>query len=90
MVAATRRLGLVVLAACLLAIALLIGAHWVDVGDSTCGGVYRPDLWFNEGRCRGRMLVRTGEVLTVLTVAATLVGVAVRGPSRRRSRLEEQ
>ena len=35
------------------------GAHWVDVGDETCGGVYRPDMWFNDDACRNRMLLRS-------------------------------
>ncbi|HEV3401398.1 MAG TPA: hypothetical protein VG078_06210 [Acidimicrobiales bacterium] len=68
------------LAGCLLVVAFLVGGHWVDVGDSTCGGVYRPDLWFDDDRCRGRMLVRAGGVL-VITAGAVLLAVALRRSS---------
>ncbi len=81
---ATRRVALIALAACLIATAFLIGAHWVDVGDSTCGGVYRPDLWFDERRCRGRMLLRAAGVLVLVFLGGALLAIAIRGPSRRR------
>ena len=58
-----------------------VAAHWVDVGDGTCGGVYRPDMWFGERRCEGRMLVRTGIVLGLAVLAGGVLywGVRTRG-----------
>ncbi len=76
-----QRIAAALLAGCLLVVAFLVGAHWVDVGDSTCGGVYRPDLWFDEDRCRGRMLVRAGGVLVLTTAGAALLAVALRRSS---------
>ena len=61
--------------------AFLFGAHWVDVGDTTCGGVHRPDLWFDDDRCRGRMLVRAGGVLVLTAAGAVLLAVALRRSS---------
>ncbi len=80
----SRRTAALLVAAGLLVVAWLIGAHWVDVGDSTCGGVYRPDLWWTDGRCRGRMVLRVGVVGVLLVAAAVLVGLAVRNGAGRR------
>jgi len=78
-------------AACALAGAGLVvavwfsGAHWVDVGDETCGGVYRPDMWFNDGACRNRMLVGSTWVLAMFVVALALIYMALRARPRRRA-----
>jgi hypothetical protein len=76
-----QRTAAALLGGCLLVVAFLVGAHWVDVGDSTCGGVYRPDLWLDDERCRGRMLVRAGGVLAFTAAGAVLLAVALRRSS---------
>lgn len=76
-----RRIAPALLAGCLLVAAFFVGANWVDVGDSTCGGVYRADLWFDDDRCRGRMLVRAGGVLVLTASGAVLLVVALRRSS---------
>jgi hypothetical protein len=61
------------------------GAHWVDVGDETCGGVYRPDMWLNDDACRNRMLLRSTWVVAMFVVALALIYMAVRARPRRRA-----
>ncbi len=76
-----RRIAAALLAVCMLVVAFFVGAHWVDVYDSTCGGVYRPDLWFDDDRCRGRMLLRAGGVLALVGAGAPLLALAFRRSS---------
>jgi hypothetical protein len=68
----------------LLVAVLFSGAHWVDVGDETCGGVYRPDMWFNDDACRNRMLLRSTWVVAMFVLALALFYVALRARPRRR------
>jgi hypothetical protein len=73
-----ERLALLLVVGFLLGIALLVAAHWVDIGDSTCGGFYRLDLWVGEEACQGQMLLRAGAVVGLLGVAGVVATVAFR------------
>ena len=72
------RATLVVAGAVLLTFAVLFGGHWVDDGDGTCGGAYRPDIWLDRNGCEGTMALRAtvavaalGAGVSALLVAAT-------------------
>ena len=75
-----QRLPAIAAAAGIFVAAFLTGAHWVDVGDSRCGGVYRPDIWWADGRCTGRMLLRTGGVVVLVSGGELLLGLVRRAP----------
>ena len=63
-------LGLIVIAGWQIAL-------WDDVGDSTCGPLYRPDIWTASG-CLQRSLPRLGMVLVIAVVAVGLLVSAIR------------
>ena len=65
------------LALVLVAIAVWQVALWDDVGDSTCGPLYRPDIWTASG-CLQRSLPRLGVVLLSTVVAVGLLVSAIR------------
>ena len=85
---ATTRIAALIAAASVAVFASVVGAQWVDLYDSTCGAVYRPDIWWGKDGCRGTMLLRTGVVVVMLGAAGVLAAVAVlrsrRSPSRSR------
>lgn len=70
------RLAFGTLALLLVGAAGWIGATWIDVGDSTCGAVYRPDLWWGREGCDVRMGWRA---LDTAALAAVAVGVFLFG-----------
>ena len=51
--------------------------HWVDVYDSTCGALYRYDLWMDRGFCHGKMLLQAAQVVGFALLAAGCMVVAV-------------
>jgi hypothetical protein len=83
-VKAEQRLAAALVGMGLLVVVFFTGSHWVDVGDETCGGVYRPDMWLNAHECRGRMMFRSAWVLVLLALAAILLVIAAKPRSRRR------
>lgn len=51
---------------------------WDDVGVSTCGPLYRPDIWTVSDSCLQGSLPRLGVVLVTAAVAVGLLVVAIR------------
>lgn len=67
------------LALLLVGVAGWLGSTWVDIGDSTCGAVYRPDLWWDRSACEGRMIGRTIATAGIVALAVGLFAFGVRG-----------
>lgn len=82
-----ERAALGLLAVLLLAGAGWFGGTWVDPSgtDTTCGGLYRTDLWLQgPDVCTRIMFPRLGLFLLLVGIAGGLVYVAVRQPRRPR------
>lgn len=81
-----ERVALGLLAVLLLAGAGWFGATWVDPSgtDTTCGGLYRTDLWLQGSEvCSRVMFPRLGVFLVLVGIAGGLVYLAVRQPRPR-------
>jgi hypothetical protein len=73
----------IVLALLALGAAAKVTFAWTDGhDDSTCGGLYRPDIWRHGGYCQDLMLSR---LLTVIGLLAVAVLALVMEVHRRRA-----
>lgn len=49
---------------------------WTDIGDSTCGGLYRPSHWADSpGTCPDIMYARLTTVVGLLVIAGLAVAI---------------
>ena len=54
--------------------AVLVAGTWVDdPPDSTCGSVWRTDLWMDRDDCVGSVAIRIVVALVLLGIAVLLV-----------------
>lgn len=76
-----------VVAALAIAAAAKVAFTWTDLGDSTCGGLYRPEHWSDSpGACTDIMYARLVTVIGLLVIAGLAVAIEL---VRRRARPSE-
>ncbi len=80
----SERLALIALGVVLLLATVVLTTTWVDIGDSTCGGLYRPDIWANGGPCTARMALRGVGALALGCLSLAVVSLACAPPHKRR------
>lgn len=61
----------------LLGAAFWLASVWIDVGDSTCGAVYRPDIWRQTDYCTERIAIQAvaAGALGLLAFVCLIYGV---------------
>lgn len=60
----------------LLLVAVWRTVLWVDFGDSTCGPLYRPDIWL-DGWCFRRTVARLLVAMAAFSGGVALIAVSV-------------
>ena len=53
-------------------------SRWIDVGDSTCGALYRVDLWKERSFCHASMIRQDLLAVGLAAAAAVCLVAAIR------------